>query len=476
MNRWVAVVLTLGLTATACGGNDSSGGGSGGSSGGSGGAGGVGGGSNDPLVLVPPVALEAKLADCPSAFQTAPESGQHSGFDVGGEPRSFYLQLSAAAADRFPGPRPLMVAFNGTGENGKAIYNRAKLQSFVDAGFIVVAPDSAGHGTIWPVWDGMREAKDESLPNKDLEYFDQLVKCIAAHHPVDAKRIYVSGHSAGGIFTNRVLRARSSLVAGGIPASGIFDLTAPSPAPAIDGVAVLVTWGGDNDAYSGSAGGKTVPSVNFVEQAALASQHYEAKAEQVHCRGKNLGHAWLDGANPWMIDYLLAHPKGLAQGSPWKYAAPAASEEFECVEGAATFVNPNAVSCGSTATAKCQTYCQFIGDCAVENATVEPVLGPQLETLGFGGDKHLQCGGCLSKCEADASAGGANDTGVLDCFSAEASGAKCAGGVDGAMPFIDGANKCCKDKTSSKLCTSLCTAINANTVAAALFSSCAAWP
>lgn len=92
--------------------------------------------------------------------------------------------------------------------------------------------------------------------------------------------------------------------------------------------------------------------MNFVEQAALASQHYEAKAEQVHCRGKNLGHAWLDGANPWMIDDPLAHPKGLAQGSPWKYAAPAASEEFECVEGAATFVNPNAVSCGSTATAK----------------------------------------------------------------------------------------------------------------------------
>lgn len=74
------------------------------------------------------------------------------------------------------------------------------------------------------------------------------MKCIAAHHPVDAKRIYVSGHSAGGIFTNRVLRARSSLVAGGIPASGIFDLTAPSPAPAIDGVAGAGHLGGDNDA------------------------------------------------------------------------------------------------------------------------------------------------------------------------------------------------------------------------------------
>ena len=477
MMRSLPVLLALALFSTACGSDDSGGGGGGsGGAGATGGAGGSGGGSTDPLVLVPPVALSATVADCPAAFQTAPDSGQHQGFDVAGQSRGFYLQLSTAAADQFPGPRPLMVAFNGTGESGQKIFSRAKLQSFVDAGFIVVAPDSAGNGTLWPVWDALREAKDEALPNKDLEYFDQLVKCVAAHHPVDARRIYVSGHSAGGIFSNRVLRARASLLAGGIPASGVFDLTAAAPAPAVDGLAVLVTWGGDNDAYSGSTGGQTVPSVNFVEQAAIASQHYEKNAEQAYCHGKNLGHAWLDDANPWMIDYLLAHPKGLAKGSPWKYVAPPASADFECDESAATFVNPNAVTCAATPTAKCQSYCQLIGDCAAENATVEPVLGPQLETLGFSGASHLECGGCLTKCEADASAGGATDAGVLDCFATAASSAVCGGGIDGALPFIDASNACCKDKTSSKICTTLCTAINTNTVAKTLFDTCAAWP
>lgn len=463
MKLWLVPALALVLLAPACGGDDSSGGGGGGTS--SGGSG--GGGSSDPLVLVPPVALEASTADCPASFQAAPGSGQHSGFDVAGQSRSFLLQLPADMTK----PRPLMVAFNGTGETGGQIYDRAQLGDFVAAGFIVLAPDSAGNGTLWPVWDGLREPKDEGQPNKDLEYFDQLVKCVAAHHPVDAKRIYVSGHSAGGIFTNRVLRERSTLLAGGIPASGIFDFTAPEPPPALDDVAVLVTWGGDNDAWSGTASGKTVPEFNFVEQAALASQYYEKNVEQAYCRGKSLGHVWLSGANAWMIDYLLAHPKGLAKGGPWKYAAPDASSNFECSDGAATFQNPNQVSCGATATADCQKYCQLIGDCAAANATVEPVLGPQLEALGFSGPNHTECGGCLAKCEADASAGGAMDAGVLGCFATAAASAQCGGGIPGAMPLIDATNQCCAGKTQSKVCTSLCTAVNSNGAAKALFST-----
>lgn len=466
MARPLSLALLFALLLPACGGDDSGGG-----SGGGGNTGGAGGGSSDPLVLVPPVALEASVADCPAAFQTPPGSGQHSGFDVAGQARSFLLQLPADVTK----PRPLMVAFNGTGETGQAIYDRAKLQDFVAAGFIVLAPDSAGNGTLWPVWDGLREPKDESLPNNDLEYFDQLVKCVAAHHPVDAKRIYVSGHSAGGIFTNRVLRERSGLLAGGIPASGIFDFTAPEPPPALEDVAVLVTWGGDNDAWGGTAGGKTVPEFNFVEQAALASQHYEKHVEQAHCHGKNLGHAWLSQANAWMIDYLLGHPKGLAKNSPWKYSAPPTSANFECSEAAATFESSSQVSCGSTPTAKCQTYCQLIGDCAAANATVEPVLGPQLEALGFSGTGHTECGGCLTKCETDASAGGAADTGVLDCFATEAAGAQCGGGIPGAMPFVNAANKCCSGQTASKICETLCTAVNSNGAAASLFSGCAAW-
>jgi poly(3-hydroxybutyrate) depolymerase len=469
--RIFLVALVLG--SQGCGSDDSGGGasGTGGSAGA--GAGGSGGGSTDPLVLVPPKALEADPSqDCPAAFANAPAAGQNAGFDAAGQSRSFQLSLPGG---EHSGPRPLMVVFNGTGENGLDIFQRANMSDFVDAGFIVVAPDSIGNGTLWPVWDGIRLPEEESMPNADLEYFDGLVKCLAAHFSVDQHRIYVSGHSAGGIFTNRVLRTRSDLVAGGIPASGVFDYTAPDPAPAFSGVAVLVTWGGDNDSWGGSASGVTVPEFNFVEQAALASQYYEAApgVDQAYCRGKNLGHAWLSAANGWMMSYLLAHPKGLATNSPWQYVAPDAAAAFECSPDAASFQNPNEVSCGSSSTTGCQDYCQLLGDCAVENATIEPVLAPQLELLGFSGAKHLECGGCITQCEAAATTPA--DTSVLACFQTEAATIQCAGGIAGAQPMIDTVNQCCQNQTTSGVCAELCGAIQQNSAAAALFPSCAAF-
>jgi len=455
------------LFVAACSSGGSSGGGSGGSAG-SGGSGGVT--STDPLVLVPPEPLQVDAAECPATFQAGMGDGQQSGFEVAGQSRSFLLRLPAA-----DGPRPLMVVFNGTGEDGQAIYTRAHMQDFVDAGFVVLAPDSAGNGTLWPVWDGLREPGHENDPNADLDFFDALVRCTAAHHAIDAKRIYVSGHSAGGIFSNYVLQRRSELLAGGIPASGVFDLTAPAPQATLDDIAVLVTWGGDNDAWSGSAGGVSVPSFSFVEQAALASQYYEANVEQAYCRGKNLGHAWLSQGNGFMIDYLLAHPKGLAKSSPWQLVAPPQSANYECGDTAASASGGVVVSCGSSTTAGCQAYCQLLGDCAVENATIEPVLGPQLEKLGFSGAGHTECGGCVAQCETDAAAGGSLDAGVLSCFETAAASAQCGAGISGAMPLVDATNSCCQGKQQSQVCSTLCGTIKTNSSASILFSTCSSF-
>ena len=53
--------------------------------------------------------------------------------------------------------------------------------------------------------------------------FDDLIACIAGHHAVDARRVYVAGHSAGGAMTNYVLGRRSSLLAGGITGRVLLD-------------------------------------------------------------------------------------------------------------------------------------------------------------------------------------------------------------------------------------------------------------
>jgi hypothetical protein len=317
----------------------------------------------------------------------------------------------------------------------------------------------------------MRRPDEAARANPDVTFFDDLVDCLAAHYPIDRKRIYIGGLSAGGIMTNRVLRERSDVLAGGIVGSGVFELTEPVPAKTLAPMFVIVTWGGDNDAWGGTNAGVTVPEINFAEQGALASDYYESSPglNQVYCEGHNLGHGWLDQINDWMYDALLAHPKGAANHAGWTFSAPSASD-VTCSEDGATTEGGAQVTCGGTG--GCHDYCQMVGDCVAENTTVSPILGPQLMALGFSGD---DCGGCITACEEDLASGGTADETVLTCFSDQAATAACGPGITGALPFTTAANECCEGATTSEVCTRLCTSIATNTSVLDFVPSCRAW-
>jgi len=428
----------------------------------------------DPLVAVPPAEMDSDpLTACPDGYTTdAPEAGQNEGYSAAEQERSFWLALPEQS-----GPRPLVVSFHGTNGSGEGSVDSYDLGTWVDAGFIVVAPDGNSNGEIWPVWDALRSLGNENLPNPDLDLMDSLIACVAGHYSVDENRLYILGHSAGGIMANHVLRRRDDVLAGGIAASGVYDLTGPDPATELDAMAVLVTWGGSNDAYSGTAEGTTtVPEINFVEQAAVASQAYEAEpnVHQVHCVGQDLGHEWLP-ISDWMIDYLLSHPLGLPEHNGWTLVRPE-EPTVNCRERAAEYTPPVVVECGSATTvADCADYCQFVGDCAVENGTAAPVLGPQLLELGFAGDGYAECGGCITTCEADVLEGGEADEIVAGCMATAAEVAECAGGVEGFLPVVDALNDCCDGAADSELCTRICEALLSNDVARDFFPTCEQW-
>jgi poly(3-hydroxybutyrate) depolymerase len=399
--------------------------------------------------------------DCPDGFSGF-TAGKNTGFAAGGQSRSFELLLPPSS---FTGARPILFAFHGTTETGAKFVTRAKLADFVERGFVVVAPDAASNGTIWPVWDAMRlPGKETSPENPDLALFDGLLSCVAAHHSIDASRVFVTGHSAGGIMTNRVLRARSNVVAGGIPASGVFDLTSSGTASATLGaLTVIVTWGGDNDTYTGTTpSGVNVPRFSFVEQASLASKHYAAQTNVAHayCRGANIGHAWLGTLNAWFAETLLAHPKG----------AKTAFANLPAICNEAPYIQeplPD-MTCGSTARAGCQQACQLFADCAVENRTVGPSLATQLSDIGF---TQSSCSGCVSQCQSGATT--AADTAALACFAQKQASATCGPGIEGAIPLFTTVNECCKDRPTSNLCKGLCTTILKNEAASAFFPVCA---
>jgi hypothetical protein len=403
------------------------------------------------------------LSACPAAYRTtAPKAGLVEDFTVAGQKRNFVLILPDAS---FTGPRPLFIGFNGTSENGTKFAARAKLAELAAKGFIVVVPSSAGNGSFWPIWDAMRRPGQEGGPNADLDLFDSLVACTAAHFSVDKKRIFVGGHSAGGIFTNKVLRARSNVVAGGIVGSGVFSLTQSAGGAPLDGMFVIVTWGGDNDVYRGTTpNGVTVPEFSFVEQASLASKYYEAQpaVTQVACRGNNIGHAWLP-INAWFADALLAHPKGAAASA---LAAVPAGAPVVCSEDAYESPPLPAITCGPSATTGCQAACQLMADCVGENRTVGTVMKKQLESFGFVG---TSCGGCITRCQQTS---GASNAAALACFRDAQATAQCGGGIEGAFPLFGAVDKCCKGRTDSSFCVGVCTSINQNESSAPFFPVC----
>ncbi len=428
--------------------------------------------------LAPKQLVRDKSKVCPGAFATtAPVEGKNGSFEVESQKRTFNLHLPDKT--KFSGPRPFMIYFHGTGGSAAEIAVRRKIwkDSLVAKGFIVAGPQGEDNGSVWPEWDAMRSTTDKTRKNKDVLFFDKMVDCVAGHFPVDANRIWVSGHSAGGIMSNRVLRERHTLLAGGVVASGVYELTEPATPTALTGMAVMVTWGGDNDEYSGSSGGKQVPKINFAQQAAIASAAYEgaAKVNQVHCKGDDLGHSWLAGVEDVMLDFLISNPKGLSKNPHWKLKAAASGSKITCSEDAAKYVPKVTVTCTKNTLAHCQTYCQSLGDCVVENGSVAPILKNELPKIGFSGTNMGECKGCITNCEADAAKGGAADTTMLACYKTEAAKKQCGTGINAALVIAGVINTCCKSALKSEICGRFCKAVNLNTVAAPFFTSCPAF-
>ncbi len=411
--------------------------------------------------------LPGDPSDCPAGFKTQLPSGQHAGFSSAGQSRSFRLRLPSAS---FTGPRPLLFVWHGTGMSGTAAVSSYELDGWVDDGFIVVAPDSNGNGELWPVWDTVHLPGTPAGPNADLILFDDLIACIAGHHGVDARRVYVAGHSAGGAMANYVLGRRSSLLAGGITASGGIDLTQPVPPTPIDPMIVLVTWGGDNDRYTGSIGGQSIDNIGFVEQAALASQHWEGKpgTHQIACEGHDLGHAWLRPINGWMRDVLVAHPKGSAVVPGWNLPGTGAAP-VTCGEAAATYQSPITVSCPSSTVNGCRAYCQLLGDCLAENGTIGPMLAEQLLDLGFADTPNV-CSGCVTRCQADAQGSPADAT-VLACLATSGPATTCGPGFAGAAALYT-VSACCEQGPGSNVCDRFCTTFEKNTILGGMIDAC----
>ncbi len=101
-----------------------------------------------------------------------------------GKPRSYYLYVPKTVQ---PGtPAPLLLLLHGSGRNGRSLVEKWTKVAEKE-GIILVGPDSMGS----------KDSKGWSVTEDPPEFLDDVIKALGAKYPVNPRRVYLFGHSAG---------------------------------------------------------------------------------------------------------------------------------------------------------------------------------------------------------------------------------------------------------------------------------------
>lgn len=213
-----------------------------------------------------------------------------------------------------PEGAPLVFFWHWLGGTARQAMDWTGFGDFAEAeGAVVVAPSSTGTSVEWSTYDPVDEA------NIDLALFDDLVACAWQELGIDAHRVFVSGMSAGGLWSTVLTMHRADVIAssvvfsGGTGPSGI-----PYAAPSRD-LPVAVVWGGPEDTYGGF--------LSFHDASLDLSENLQADGNFVVECEHDLGHT-LPFETPelaWAV--FEAHPRAVAP-EPWADDLPGALPDY----------------------------------------------------------------------------------------------------------------------------------------------------
>ncbi|MBU0553079.1 hypothetical protein KKB55_08255 [Myxococcota bacterium] len=235
--------------------------------------------TGEPVILP---RLEA--ANCPTFEVDAATT-----FESGGVERSveLYLPPSYDAALSYP----LIMLHHGLGDSTEEILTASAMLDLIDEGFILAVPRSANAAS---EWDYLVETGDRP----DLALFDDLLTCLSAQLSVDPDRVHATGLSAGGLWSTYLGLHRSEALASVAPVSGGLIVSYPEPPVRLP---FLVTWGGPTDEAYGQD--FNLFALSLLETL-TAGAHPLIRCEHT------LGHTWSSDFTPWVLRFLLDHPKG----------------------------------------------------------------------------------------------------------------------------------------------------------------------
>jgi poly(3-hydroxybutyrate) depolymerase len=106
-------------------------------------------------------------------------------------------------------PVPLLVLLHGSGRNGLSLVDRWKELAAKEA-FIIVGPDSLN-------------SRDWQIPADGPDFIYELVEDLKSKQPIDARRVYLFGHSGGAIQALHLALYESEYFAASVAHAGVID-------------------------------------------------------------------------------------------------------------------------------------------------------------------------------------------------------------------------------------------------------------
>jgi polyhydroxybutyrate depolymerase len=126
--------------------------------------------------------------------------------DVNGTTGTFLVDVPAGYDPNTP--MPIVFAFHGAGSSGETFRGQfyGNLLSTLSSDFIVVHPDALD-GNAWDT-------------ATDIPFFDAMLALLSSTYCIDENRIFATGHSAGGFFSNNLGCERGDVLRAIAPVSG----------------------------------------------------------------------------------------------------------------------------------------------------------------------------------------------------------------------------------------------------------------
>lgn len=227
-----------------------------------------------------------RIEDCPALVD-----GANTGFPSGGLQRSFEVVLPPNYDDTTP--YPLVFLFHGFGGSSGDMLASGVIPYANDVILISPQGEDLGDTTGW-------DAFSDPRTNTDLVLFDDLVTCASESFAVDPERIHVTGMSNGGLMTGYLSANRADVIASIAPMSGGVGV---EPVASSHKLPALVIWGGEDDfAYQQDFNVLANQMIDLF----LANDQFVVGCDH------GLGHTLSPDFWPWVMPFLLEHPRDLA--------------------------------------------------------------------------------------------------------------------------------------------------------------------